>query len=129
MPGQRAGHVRRGRQSPLVEHVSVFRLRLGVALIALWWIPVWLLAPVVAAVGSWPVGTVTLVIAIVQTIIGVFGALIAGRQAVALVRNTPFRAVPKKIWRVLWTGKVPAKEPAKAAGASEPSSTPSGEAG
>ena len=111
-----------------MEHVSVFRLRLGVALIALWWIPVWLLAPVVAAVGSWPVGTVTLVIAIVQTIIGLFGALIAGRQAVALVRNTPFRAVPKKIWRVLWTGKAP-KEPAKAADASEPSSAPSGDTG
>lgn len=99
-----------------MEHVSVFRLRLGVALIALWWIPVWLLAPVVAAAANWPVGTVTLVIAIVQTIIGVFGALIAGRQAVALVRHTSFRAAPKKIGRVLWTGKVPAADQESSSG-------------
>jgi hypothetical protein len=56
----------------------------------------------------------------VQTIIGLFGALIAGRQAAKIVRHTGFRAVPRKIWQVLWTGKVvePEPEPTAAPGAS-----------
>jgi hypothetical protein len=31
-----------------MEQVSVFRLRLGLVLIGIWWIPIWLLAPLVA---------------------------------------------------------------------------------
>jgi hypothetical protein len=101
-----------------MEQVSVFRLRLGLLLIGLWWIPIWLLAPVVSHLVDQPVGTITIVIAIVQTIIGLIGALLAGRQAAKIVRHTGFRAVPRKIWRVLWTGKLVEPEPS---GASEPS--------
>lgn len=107
-----------------MEQVSVFRLRLGVLLIGIWWIPIWLLAPIVAHLADQPVGSVTIAIAIVQTIIGLIGALLAGRQAAKIVRHTGFRAVPGKIWRVLWTGKMSEPEPTEAAGASEPS-TPS----
>jgi hypothetical protein len=104
-----------------MEQVSVFRLRLGLVLIGIWWIPIWLLAPVVAHVVDQPVGSVTITIAIVQTIIGLFGALIAGRQAAKIVRHTGFRAVPRKIWQVLWTGKPVEQEPkpSAATGASE----------
>ena len=94
-----------------MEQVSVFRLRLGVVLIAIWWIPIWLLAPIAAHLTSQPVGQVTLTIAIVQTVIGLFGALIAGRQAAKLVRHTRWRAVPGKIWRVLRTGSAVEPEP------------------
>ena len=89
-----------------MEYVSVFRLRLGAVLIGIWWIPIWLLAPVVAHFVDWPVGSLTLAIAIVQTIIGLIGVVIAGRQTAMIVRNTPFRAVPGKIWHVLWTGRL-----------------------
>lgn len=98
----------------------MFRLRLGAVLIGIFWIPIWLLAPVVARVLDEPVGSVTVVIAIVQTIIGLIGALMAGRQAVRIVRGTPFRAVPGKLWRVLRTGKLPAPEPTEAPATSEP---------
>jgi hypothetical protein len=101
-----------------MEQVSVFRLRLGLLLIGIWWIPIWLLAPLVSHLVDQPVGTITIVIAIVQTIIGLIGALLAGRQAAKIVRHTGFRAVPRKIWRVLWTGKLVEPEPS---GASEPS--------
>lgn len=100
-----------------MEQVSVFRLRLGLVLIGIWWIPIWLLAPLVSHLVDQPVGSVTIAIAIVQTVIGLFGALIAGRQAAKLVRHTGFRAVPGRIWHVLWTGKLPESEPI---GASSP---------
>jgi hypothetical protein len=93
------------------EHVSVFRLRLGVVLIGIWWIPIWLLAPLAADFSAQPVGQLTLVIAIVQTIIGLIGALVAGRQAAKIVRHTPVRAVPRKIWHVLRTGTTIEPEP------------------
>ncbi|HEY2777696.1 MAG TPA: hypothetical protein VGI77_07300 [Gaiellaceae bacterium] len=97
-----------------MEHISVVRLRLGVALIGIWWIPIWLLGPVVAGLTGQSVGSVTITVAIVQTVIGLFGALLAGRQAAKIVRHTGFRAVPRKIWHVLWTGKMPDAEPADA---------------
>jgi hypothetical protein len=102
-----------------VAHVSVFRLRVGVVLIGIFWIPIWLLAPLVARLVNQPVGSVTLTIAIVQTIIGLLGALIAGRQALMIVRHTKMRAAPATIWHVLWTGKLDEPEPAEEPGASE----------
>jgi hypothetical protein len=101
-----------------MEQVSVFRLRLGIALIGIWWIPIWLLAPIVAHIVDRPVGSVTVTIAIVQTIIGLIGVLIAGRQAARIVRHTGYRAVPGKIWHVLWTGRLPEPEPNEASVAS-----------
>jgi hypothetical protein len=93
-----------------VPQVSVFRLRLGVVMIGIFWIPIWLLAPVIADLVNEPVGSVTLVIAIIQTIIGVLGALIAGKQAAAIVKHTKKRKVPGKIWHVIWTGKLPEQD-------------------
>jgi len=94
-----------------MEQVSVFRLRLGVVLIGIWWIPIWLLAPLVAHFLDQPAGSVTLAIAIVQTVIGLIGVLFAGRQALRIVRHTGIRAVPRKIWHVLWAGSLVEPEP------------------
>lgn len=101
-----------------MEQVSVFRLRLGLVLIGIWWIPIWLLAPLVSHLVDGSIGSITIAIAIVQTIIGLIGALIAGRQAAKIVRHTGFRAVPGKIWHVLWTGRLNEPEPTEATGAS-----------
>jgi hypothetical protein len=54
---------------------------------------------------------VTVAIAIVQTIIGLIGVLFAGRQALKIVRDTRVRAVPGKIWHVLWAGSLAEPEP------------------
>jgi hypothetical protein len=97
-----------------MEQVSVFRLRLGVLLVGIWWIPIWLVAPLVAHFFHWPIGKVTLLIAIVQTVIGLIGAWLAGGQAVKIVRHTRLRAVPGKIWHLLWTGTLDEEEPAAA---------------
>jgi len=111
-------HVPDGCHPRSMEQVSVFRLRFGVVLIGIWWIPIWLLAPVVAHFVDWPVGSLTIALAIVQTVIGLIGLLLAGRQAARIVRHTGFRAVPGKIWHVLWTGRLTEQE---ATGTSEPS--------
>jgi hypothetical protein len=97
-----------------VDQVSVFRLRLGVALIGIWWIPIWLLAPLVAHYLDQDAGSVAITVAIVQTIIGLIGVLLAGRQAAKIVRRTGFRAVPAKIGHVLWTGRLTEPEPTDA---------------
>lgn len=102
-----------------MEQVSVFRLRLGLVLIGIWWIPIWLLAPLVSHFADRPAGSVTIAIAVVQTIIGLIGALIAGRQAAKIVRHTGFRAVPGKIWHVVWTGRLIDPEPTEATGPSD----------
>ncbi|HEY2310339.1 MAG TPA: hypothetical protein VGH46_04395 [Gaiellaceae bacterium] len=103
-----------------MEEVSVFRLRLGVALIGIWWIPIWLLAPLVGHFTSQPIGSITIAIAIVQTILGLIGALLAGRQAAKIVRHTGLRAVPGKIWHVLRTGKMAEPESTETTAAAEP---------
>lgn len=104
--------------------MSVFRLRLGVLLIGIWWIPIWLLAPLVAHLTGGPVGSVTLTIAVIQTIIGLLGALLAGCQAAKIVRHTGFRAVPGKVWHVLWTGRLTEPEPSAPTTAAEPPAPP-----
>ncbi len=95
-----------------MAQVSVFRLRLGVVLIGIFWIPIWLLAPVVARLLGESVSSVTITIALIQTALGVLGVLLAGRPTLNLVRRTSWRAVPKKIWHVVWTGKLDEPEPA-----------------
>jgi len=89
-----------------VEQVSVFRLRVGVVLIAIFWIPIWLAAPLVARLIDQPVGSITITIALIQTVIGLIGVLFAGRPTLTLVRHTKMRAAPRKIWHIIWTGKL-----------------------
>ena len=63
-PGRSSGG---GCHSRSMEQVSVFRLRLGLILIGIWWIPIWLLAPLVSHLVDRPAGSITIAIAIVQT--------------------------------------------------------------
>jgi hypothetical protein len=47
-----------------------------------------------------------IVMSIGQTMIGLVGAFIAGRDATALVRGTPLKKVPRRAWRIIWTGNI-----------------------
>ncbi len=90
------------------QHVSVFRLRTGVVLFCLWWLPAYLLAPVLAELlGS---GTdassilrLTICIMIAQTVIGLIGVLFAGKEIMRL-RHIPYKKLPKTVWRLFWRG-------------------------
>ena len=89
--------------------ISATRLRIGVVLLVIWVIPFWALAPWIARTlgGSADAGLkLGFVMSIGQTMIGLVGAFIAGRDATALVKGTPFKKVPKKAWHIIWTGNM-----------------------
>ena len=85
--------------------VSVFRLRLGVFFVFLWWLPVWLLGPVLAYFTGMSAGTGTMVIAIVQTIFGLIGLFLVGPQTAKVFRHTKVKQAFKDIWHIVWTGE------------------------
>jgi uncharacterized membrane protein YeaQ/YmgE (transglycosylase-associated protein family) len=89
--------------------ISATRLRIGVVLLVIWFIPFWALAPWIAGTlgGSADAGVkLGFVMSIGQTVIGLVGAFIAGRDATALVKGTPFKTVPKEAWHIIWTGNM-----------------------
>lgn len=89
--------------------ISATRLRVGVVLLLIWFIPFWALAPRIAKTLGWSVHAgveLGIVMSICQTLIGIVGAFTAGTQATALVRGTPFRKVPAKAWHIIWTGNI-----------------------
>src|SRR6478609_8280056 len=62
------------------DPMSPARLRVGVFLILLWWIPVWLAAPVISAAFGLDAQNVLVGLIVVQTVLGALGALVAGAQ-------------------------------------------------
>jgi uncharacterized membrane protein (DUF485 family) len=89
--------------------VSVIRLRVGAVLLLIWFIPFWALAPWIAKTLGWSVHAgveLGVVMSICQTVIGIVGAFIAGKDATALVKGTRFKKVPGRVWRIIWTGNI-----------------------
>src|SRR6185369_2831415 len=92
------------------KNISAGRLRLGVVFIILFWLPIWLLTPVIY--GLFGVDSpearhqIVLGILIIQTICGILGALIVGRQVMQLVHQVPKRKVLPIMWRVLIHGQL-----------------------
>ena len=86
------------------------RLRVGVVFIFLWWIPFWLIAPLIDSLNNSSSSSqshdILVAILIVQTIIGILGVFIASRPVTEIVRHQPFRKVPKTIWKVFVKGTV-----------------------
>lgn len=99
-------------EEPKLE-VSAKRLRLGVFLLLLWMLPFWMLGPYIAdsgAAGNLTGAEVTTVIAVIQTIIGIAGAIVAGKEVTEVVKSTSKRQIPKTVWRVMVSGKVNVQE-------------------
>ena len=89
--------------------ISVTRLRVGVVLLLIWFIPFWALAPWIAKALGWSVQAgveLGVVMSVCQTLIGIVGAFTAGKEATALVKGTPFKKVPARAWRIIWTGSM-----------------------
>ncbi len=86
------------------------RLRVGVFFILLWWLPVWLLAPLISealgnANNSSAQHKVLVVLLVVQTIFGGIGLIVAGREVFSVLKSVPRRKVLPTIWRLLLSGK------------------------
>lgn len=94
-----------------LDNRSVFRLRLGVVLILLWMLPFWLLGPYIASSmdsgdGEPSAARVTTIIMIVQTVIGLVGAYVAGKETARVIKGTPRKKIPKMFWRIVRHGEI-----------------------
>jgi hypothetical protein len=90
--------------------ISASRLRLGVLLVALWWLPVWLLAPVISRFWDLDSSDVWIAVIVVQTVVGLLGVLLAGRQVYRIMQGVPRKLLLPTVWRVLRHGTLSAAE-------------------
>jgi hypothetical protein len=91
--------------------MSPFRLRAGVALIILWLLPFWALAPEIAhslsGTSSPPsVASVTTYIVVVQTIFGLLGLWIAGTEVKSIVKGSTLKRSLSALWFIFIHGKL-----------------------
>lgn len=86
--------------------ISATRLRVGVLLILLWWLPFWMFAPAIADAFGFNSNNARLVIMVIQTIIGIIGMWIVGKQIATIMKQTSFKQMLPKIWHILRTGKI-----------------------
>ena len=91
--------------------VSAWRLRLGIIFFVLWWLPVYLAAPTIMVAAGIPNTAqnrrdVLIVIVLLQTAIGIIGLLLAGKQAITLLKGVPKKKMPGKVWHVLVHGDI-----------------------
>jgi hypothetical protein len=86
----------------------VVRLRLGIILIIISWLPI---AQVFLAIahGQHKLSTnheseiFRLVVWIIQTIIGLIGLLLAGKIAIQEAKKEGWKQTPNRIWRLFWS--------------------------
>ena len=95
--------------------LSPLRLRFGVALIILWLIPFWALGPEIAhslsGLSNPPsVAAVTTAIAVVQTVIGLFGFWVAGTQVKSIVKGSSMKHALAALWSMFIHGHVPGND-------------------
>jgi hypothetical protein len=90
---------------------SPLRLRVGVALIILWLIPFWALAPHIAhslsGLSNPPsVAAVTTTIVVVQTIIGLLGFWVAGTEVKSIIKGSTMKRALSALWSMFIHGEV-----------------------
>jgi hypothetical protein len=90
---------------------SPLRLRVGVALIILWLIPFWALAPYIAhslsGLSNPPsVAAVTTTIVVVQTIIGLLGFWVAGTEVKSIIKGSTMKRALSALWSMFIHGEV-----------------------
>ena len=91
------------------KRISVLRVRIGILLFLLWWLPVYLLAPAIANL----IGTnsdanlvreVTIWLICIQTVIGLIGLYLAGKELFATLGKVRRRRVLAVAWHIVRTG-------------------------
>ena len=87
-------------------NTSVIRLRIGVLLILIWWLPLWIIGPQLAHLLGFDPNHTRIIIMGIQTVIGFIGAFIVGKQVAAIVKKTPLKKRPGVIWKALRYGSI-----------------------
>jgi hypothetical protein len=97
------------RKTKKIDELSLFRLRLGVIFIMIWWIPVYLAVPALIrglglSANTNTIKTMFIIIISVQAVLGVLGFMLVGRSLANNLRRVTARKAPKVFWRMLWNG-------------------------
>ena len=92
-----------------MQSVSANRLRVGVVFFILFWIPFWLLSPIIIRLlgdknDPQAQHTIFIVVITIQTIFGIIGVIIAGKEVLKIFRHTSYKKAPKVIWHLLKSG-------------------------
>lgn len=82
------------------------KLRIGVFLVLLWWLPFWALATPISEKTGIKISVLTIAIMGVQTVIGIIGLYLAGKTVRKIIKSLPFKKVPGALWYMLLKGKV-----------------------
>ncbi|WP_426592548.1 hypothetical protein ACPPVS_12290 [Cellulomonas sp. McL0617] len=99
--------------APEPATLSPTRLRVGIFLVFLWWIPVWLAAPVIAEAFALDAHDVLIWLIVVQTIVGLAGVLVVGRQIARIMKGIPARRMLPTVWHVLRHGSIGTPGPSR----------------
>lgn len=90
--------------------ISLFRLRLGVFLIFIWWIPIYLAIPALVAslnLNSSNAQTIiTISVIVIQTILGIIGFVVVGKSVASSIKEVKFKYVPNVFWHMIWNGDI-----------------------
>jgi len=89
--------------------ISVVRVRIGIVFFILWWLPVYLTVPTIAALfgeqdNHQAIVTITIIIITVQTVIGIIGVLLLGKELTHILVKVRYRKLPITLWRIIITG-------------------------
>jgi hypothetical protein len=87
------------------------RLRIGVGLFILSWLPVAQLVVWIGGLDGDRAGEVRAAIWAIQALIGVVGLILAGAAAKGVVKGVGWRRLPKALWAMVRTGHVPSAVP------------------
>jgi hypothetical protein len=90
--------------------ISSIRLRVGVILLFLWWLPFWLLQPffvILFSIQS-PEAQYKMFIGILitQTIVGFAGLFVVGKQVAVIMRHKSYRQIFPTVWHALIHGEI-----------------------
>ena len=85
---------------------AIIRLRIGVLLLFIWWIPLWIIGPQIAKLLGVDPNHTRITIMVIQTIIGFIGGLLVGKQVAVIIKKTSFRKMPRTIWHALIHGSL-----------------------
>lgn len=90
--------------------LSTRRLRIGIVLIFVWWIPFWLLQPLFAVVfsidSSQGKSRLLIGILILQTVVGLIGLALVGKQVAAIMKHKSYRQIFPTVWRAVIHGTI-----------------------
>lgn len=98
------------RAPPTAPTISPTRVRLGIALFVLWWLPVYLAVPAVVelfgeANNAHARRLIAIGIVTLQTIAGLAGLYLLGKELAVKLRTVRLRRMPVIVWRIVKSGQ------------------------